>query len=67
MGLRKECWGSLSGFVGLRKERRGRKVYWVFEKLYFDFMFFFFNIVLTWKIVRASKVSVLYIYIYIYR
>ena len=32
---------SLSGFVGLRKERRGRKVYRVFEKLYFDYMFFF--------------------------
>ena len=29
-------------------------------------VFFFFNIVLTWKIMRASKVSVLYIYIYIY-
>ena len=33
---------SLSGFVGLRKEHRGRKVYRVFEKLYFDFMFFFY-------------------------
>ena len=29
------------------------------------FNFFFFNIVLTWKIVGASKPSVLYIYIYI--
>ena len=27
--------------------------------------FFFFNIVLTWKIVEASEASVLYIYIYI--
>ena len=49
--------------MGLRKERQGRKVYRVFEKLYFDYMFFFLNIVLTWKIVGASKVSVLYIYI----
>ena len=32
---------------------------------FFGFMFLF-NIVLTWKFVRASKVSVLYIYIYIY-
>ena len=54
--------------VGLRKERWKRKVYRVFEKLYFDFklfIYFFFNIVLMWKIVGASKVSVLYIYIYI--
>ena len=29
-------------------------------------MFFFFNIVMTWKIVGTSKTSVLYIYIYIY-
>ena len=28
--------------------------------------FFFFNIMLTWKIVRVLKVSVIYIYIYIY-
>ena len=48
--------------MGLRKEHWGRKVYRVFEKLYFDYMFFFLNIVLTWKIVGASKVSVLYIY-----
>ena len=30
------------------------------------YAFFFFNIVLTWKIVGASEVSILYIYIYIY-
>ena len=30
------------------------------------FFIVFFNIVLTWKIVGASKASVLYIYIYIY-
>ena len=51
---------------------------WVLEKplrlLFFFFFFFslkklfiylyiFFNIVLTWKIVEASKASVLYIYI----
>ena len=28
-------------------------------------MIYFLNIMLTWKIVRASEVSVLYIYIYI--
>ena len=32
----------LSGFVGLRKEHWGRKVYRVLEKPYFAFMFFFF-------------------------
>ena len=30
-------------------------------------MIYFLNIMLTWKIVRASEASVLYIYIYIYR
>ena len=53
--------------MGLRKERWKRKVYRVFEKLYFDFKLFiylFFNIVLMWKIVGVSKVSVIYIYIY---
>ena len=52
--------------MGLRKERWKRKVYRVFEKLYFDFKLFiylFFNIVLMWKIVGVSKVSVIYIYI----
>ena len=29
--------------------------------------FFFFNIVLMWKIVRVSDASIIYIYIYIYR
>ena len=54
--------------MGLTKERWKRKVYRVFEKLYFDFKLFiylFFNIVLMWKIVGVSKVSVIYIYIYI--
>ena len=36
---------------------------WVLEKVYY--VFFFNNILLMWKIVGASKVSVLYIYIYI--
>ena len=36
----------------------------VLEKC-FPFSFFLFNIVLTWKIVGASKASVIYIYIYI--
>ena len=31
--------------------------------IYFFSFMFFFNIVLTWKFVGASKVSVLYIYI----
>ena len=31
----------LSGFVGLRKTCWRRKFYWVLEKLYFAFMFFF--------------------------
>ena len=36
-----------------------------FKKVFFfGLCFFFFNIVLMWKIVKASKVSVLYIYIY---
>jgi len=55
----------------------GRAIYRVLEKLFCIYVFifgfriffflclyiFFFNIVLTWKIVRVSKVSVLYIYI----
>ena len=59
----------LSGFVGLGKERWGRKVYRVLEKPFFAFMFFFFfffNILLTQKIVEASKAPILYIFIYIY-
>ena len=31
--------------------------------LFIFWFFFFFNIVLTWKFVEASKASVLYIYI----
>ena len=49
---------------GTEEEALGRKVYRVLEKLYFDFLFFFINIMLMWKIVGVSKVSVLYIYIY---
>ena len=30
-------------------------------------MIYFLNIMLTWKIMRVSEASVLYIYIYIYR
>ena len=37
------------------------QVYYVFWLVFF----FFFNIVMTWKIMGASKASVLYIYIYI--
>ena len=39
-----------------------------FRKVLLCFLFcfvFFFLIVLTWKIVGASKVSIIYIYIYI--
>ena len=54
------------GFAtGLKKERWGRKVYRVLEKLYFDFMFFFFNIMLMWKIVSFRGFGYIYIYIYI--
>ena len=62
---------SLSGLMGLRKERCGEK-FIRFSKsfiLILSFFFnlcFFFNIMLTWKIVGVSKVSVIYIYIYIY-
>ena len=52
--------------MGLRQERWKRKVYRVFEKLYFDFKLFiylFFNIALTWKIMGVSKILVIYIYI----
>ena len=41
------------------REREGRARVWDLEKFYY----FFFNIVLMWKFVGASKVSVLYIYI----
>ena len=34
-------------------------------KKLFIYLYIFFNIVLTWKIVETSKASVLYIYIYI--
>ena len=43
--------------------------FFVSEKFFFLCLCFFFlilNIVLMWKIVGASKTSVLYIYIYIY-
>ena len=35
----------------------------LFNMVGFVFFFFFFNIVLMWKFVEASKASVLYIYI----
>ena len=37
-----------------------------FGFIYFCFIIISFNVVLMWKIVEASKPSVLYIYIYIY-
>ena len=39
--------------------------FWLGLKKVFFFLDFFFNIMLIWKIVGVSKVSVLYIYIYI--
>ena len=54
------CHGSDEGGVGRgRQGREGREL--GLEKFYY--VFFFFNIVLTWKIVGVSKTSVLYIYI----
>ena len=38
-----------------------------FQKRFFFWFFFFLNIVLMWKIVGVSEVSVIYIYIYIER
>ena len=39
------------------RERQSRDLKW------FYYVFFFFNIMLTWKFVGASKVSILYVYI----
>ena len=39
------------------RERQSRDFKW------FYYIFFFFNIMLTWKFVGASKVSILYVYI----
>ena len=48
-------------------EHREMESLWVSSLLRFLVgFFFFFNIVMTWKIMGASKVSVIYIYIYIY-
>ena len=43
----------------VHREREGR-VSGVLERFYY---YYFFNIVLTWTIVGAPKVSVLYVYI----
>ena len=66
---------------GRGKEEKAECIYWVWVlekplrllfffffslKKLFIYLYIFFNIVLTWKIVEDSKVSVLYIYIYIY-
>ena len=56
-----------------REERQRVALLFFFVLCFFIFWFllgfrkgfFFFNTVLTWKIVGASKASVLYIYIYI--
>ena len=42
-----------------KAKHRGR----VLEKVYYVFFFFFNNILLMWKLMGASKVSVLYVYI----
>ena len=51
--------------VGRHREREKMVycVFWVDYVFFAGLIFFFFNIVLTWKIVGASKASVLYIYI----
>ena len=64
----------LDAMVGKAEHRekhceREEMVYYVFLGLLrfcvgFNFNFNFFNIMLTWKIVRASEASVIYIYIY---
>ena len=56
LGLRFFCFLFFC-FVDKRRERVS------FIMFFFCFMFFFLNIVLTWKFVGASKASVLYIYI----
>ena len=56
---------------GRGKEEKAECIYrvWVLENplcfffFFWVYVFFFLNIVLTWKIVGASKVSVIYIYI----
>ena len=65
----------MEGKAWKEKAESGRE--WVYDVFFFFFgfgfiylfwfYFFSFNTVLTWKIVGASKTSVLYIYIYIYR
>ena len=39
--------------------------YRVYHVFWLVFFFFFFSIVMTWKIMGVSKISVIYIYIYI--
>ena len=66
-GIEEEALGEkgLSGFMGLRKERWGRKVYRVLEKLYFTFMFFFLKKYYIEMENCGSFKSFGYIYIYI--
>ena len=57
---------SLSGFVGLRKECRGIKVYRDFEKLYFYYMFFLKYCADVKNCGSFKSFGFIYIYIYIY-
>ena len=57
--------GEGRAFLGVRAPLILRlSIFWDLVKFFFfGFMSFFFNIMLMWKIVEASKASVLYIYI----
>ena len=64
------CWFTV-GLIEEELVEEGREEmaeHRVLENFYyvFFFCFIFFNIVLTWKFVGASKVSVLYVCVYIY-
>ena len=71
----RRSWEESNGRVFVKgkawKSESGRE--WVYDVFFLRFWFYcfmiyyyFFNVMLTWKIIGASKASVLYIYIYIY-
>ena len=67
MGLRKERWGRKVYRVlwDYGRSVGGRKVYRVFEKLYFDFMFFFKYYADVKNCGSFKSFGFIYIYIYI--